>query len=101
MSPNLATIALKRYYAKGSSANGCVCDFFKITHKWGIKTYYYQSKRDEAYEAQYLAAEYGYGPKVGECFEITLDSKLYCYVTEVAEPLDDELVQFKELYEKN
>jgi hypothetical protein len=93
----LAKKVLTKRYSRGSDGDGAYCTFFKITSKWGIKNYgLYKNNRDECFELQAKAAKYGFGPAVGECFDMVIDGqRMYCYTTRVAEPLmrpeDDEI----------
>lgn len=81
----------KRFSDRSNSLSGISCTFFKITSKWGIKSYTKAYKRDDAYNAQYDVALNGLAPKVGDKFEIEIeDETIYCYVTEVAETLQTE-----------
>jgi hypothetical protein len=78
----------KNYSRKHLSPSGVQCSFFKIDNKWGVKVYRKESKRDECFDCQGECAEYGYGPRVGEKFDMNMgDETLYCYVTEIAECL--------------
>ncbi len=98
------TLLKKRFSDRGTSPSGISCVFFKITSKWGIKSYTKAYKRDDAYNAQYDVALNGLAPKVGEKFEIEIeDETIYCYVTEVAESLySDEYNQLvKKIFREN
>lgn len=92
MQTTLAQTLLKRRFSdRNNSPSGVSCTFFKITSKWGIKSYTNRSNRDNAYYAQYDVALCGLAPKVGETFEVEIgDETIYCYVTEVAEPIHSE-----------
>ena len=93
------TLLKKRFSDRSNSPSGISCTFFKITSKWGIKSYTKQYKRDDAYNAQYDVALNGLAPKVGDKFEIEIeDETIYCYVTEVAETLQTE--EYRELVKK-
>ena len=100
MSPNVATLALKKKYSdKANSPKGVACTFFKITSKWGIKTYTNRNSRDDCYDTQSMCAEYGYAPRVGEKFEFKIeDEVLYCYITEIAECLGDPIMELRFQY---
>lgn len=98
MQATLATNLIQERYSKdkNTSPNGVSCIFFPITSKWGIKTYTSRTTRDKTYDTQDMAADLGFGPEVGEKFDVNIDGEaVFCYITELAETLVNEEVMEK------
>lgn len=72
---------------KRSPLKGIQCTFVRVSDEWGIKAYLKdECSRDESYYYQSLYASRGWGPPVGEKFQI---GEYFCYSTRVAEVLID------------
>lgn len=83
------------YSEEKSYSHGVECEFIPFDNCWGIKAYYNKKKRDENYDWQIAANEYGLGPDVGSKFQFSYYDKdnkkvtKYCFITEAVEPLAD------------
>jgi len=77
---------LLRGQGSHNNPSGISCFFVRFNHEWGIKVYYQEDKRDDSYNRQAEAAEYGLGPAVGDVFDVPIGSSTYwCYVTQIAD----------------
>src|SRR5688572_17727486 len=60
--------------------------FMQINEKWGFKLCNSPAERDNAHEKQSIGHSIGWGPAVGEKFDLTTpdDEVVYGHITEVA-----------------
>ncbi len=68
------------------SPHGISSYFVPISDVWAAKVYEFKCDRDNHFDKQEKAAEYGLGPEVGCKFEFGEGyGKKYCYITEIVE----------------
>ena len=82
--------------------SGQCCTFVQLTKKVGVKMFKYKYERTFSLRKQRVANRLGFGPAVGDSFEIRMDGVNYaCYFTEVAITQDMEEIWDRPSYDKD
>jgi len=99
------TWLMRRIFDNGNDVkNGVSCVFVPLTKKVGAKLYFDVNNRNFSHRNQTHAQSYGIGPRTGDRFEMNflcmsqqsdyryvrdaVKSKVYGYLTEIAEPVE-------------
>lgn len=64
-------------------SSGCLCRFFKLDEKWGLKLYEYQSDRDEAWEKHQQFLKHNLAPEIGRKVDLEAGYGYTCEIVEI------------------
>lgn len=73
-------------------SRGIHARFVALDEVWGIKLYKQEWVRDKSYNLQERASALGLAPCVMDKFELTKSIYMYGYLTEIARPIKDEIL---------